>query len=223
MNFLSNDSLIGRFLGKIGDIVVINLLWIICSIPLITLGASTTALYFSSLKIIKDNDNSARKNFFKSFKENFKQSTIIWIIFFIIGIIIISDYWLFSNLSDKLGNLAVIGKYIFSAIGIIWFIIILYLFPVIAAFENTTKNLLKNAIIFSISHLPSTLIMMIITIFPVMLTITDYQLFPLYIFCWFFFGIGLIAYINSTIMMRIFKNYLPPEKDFSDDETWTLK
>ena len=79
--FFNYDNPVWRFIGKFWDVLVINFLWIICSIPIVTIGSSTTAMYYVTLKLARDEDGYTIQSFFKSFKENFKQATAIWLIF----------------------------------------------------------------------------------------------------------------------------------------------
>ena len=80
MKFLDIDSPIGQFLCRIGDIITLNFLWIICSLPLITLGASTTALYYTWMKQYREGDSPVHRYFFSSFKDNLRKSTAAWIL-----------------------------------------------------------------------------------------------------------------------------------------------
>ena len=82
------DNPVWRFIGKLGDLIILNILWMITSIPIVTIGASITALYYVTLKLVRDEDGYTIKSFFKSFKENFKQSTIIWLIMLVIGLLL---------------------------------------------------------------------------------------------------------------------------------------
>ena len=76
------DNPVWRFIGKLGDLIVLNILWTICSIPIFTIGASTTAVYYVTLKLVRDEDDSTIKAFFRSFKSNFKHpirtSPLVW-------------------------------------------------------------------------------------------------------------------------------------------------
>ena len=83
-----------------------------------------------------------------------------------------------------------------------------YVFPVIAAFKGTWKMQLKNALLFACSHLPSTLLIVVVSTLPMVMTWLDVGLLPLYACCWFFFGFGLTAYINSLLFYRMFRPYL---------------
>lgn len=66
------DNPVWRFIGKLGDLIILNILWIVCSIPVFTAGASTTAVYYVTLKLVRDEDDSTIRSFFRSFKSNFK-------------------------------------------------------------------------------------------------------------------------------------------------------
>ena len=78
--FFNYDNPVWRFIGKFGDLIILNVLWFVCSIPIFTIGASTTAVYYVTLKLARNDDGYTIRSFFKSFKENFKQATIIWLI-----------------------------------------------------------------------------------------------------------------------------------------------
>ena len=77
---LNLDGPVMQFITKIVYSVYLNILWFICCLPIVTIGASTTALYYVSLKIVKNEEGNLTKAFFHSFKENFRQGTAIWLI-----------------------------------------------------------------------------------------------------------------------------------------------
>ncbi|HAX53555.1 MAG TPA: hypothetical protein DIW07_01855, partial [Lachnospiraceae bacterium] len=82
------DNVVMRALSRVCDFILLNILWMICSIPLFTIGASTTALYTVMLKIVKNEEGYIVKGFFRAFKDNFKKGTIIWLIMSGIGIVL---------------------------------------------------------------------------------------------------------------------------------------
>ena len=92
MNWIDNG--VTRFLGKVADFMFLNLLWIVCSIPIITIGASTTAMYSVMLKLVKNEEGYIVKGFLKAFKENFRQSTLMWLLYLVFGIVIVVDFML---------------------------------------------------------------------------------------------------------------------------------
>ena len=87
------DNPIWRFIGKFWDLLIIHILWVICCIPIVTVGAATTAMYYVTLRLVRDDDGYTIRSFFKSFKENFKQATIIWMLFLVIGLILGFDVY----------------------------------------------------------------------------------------------------------------------------------
>lgn len=208
MNLLNEDNVIHIFLNKLGDIIVSNLLFLVCCIPIITIGPALTALYHCMLRTVKGNNNGTTKTFFRAFKENFCQSLIVWL-----GLLAVA-FILFLNIRFLQNTASVVSKPLFYvSLGIAGLVIILalYIFPVIAAFANTTVNLLKNAYVFAFLHFPSTLAIAVITILPMFMTYRDIKLMPLYACCWFFFGFGLTAYVNSLLLYRMFKPFLEKE------------
>lgn len=210
MNLLNEDNVIHIFLNKLGDIIVANLLFLVCCIPIITIGPALTALYHCMLRTVKGNNNGTTKTFFRAFKENFRQSLIVWLGLLAVGFI------LFLNIRFLQNTASVVSKPLFYvSLGIAGLVIILalYIFPVIAAFANTTMNLLKNAYVFAFLHFPSTLAIAVISILPMFMTYRDVKLLPLYACCWFFFGFGLTAYVNSLLLYRMFKAFLEKEDE----------
>lgn len=208
MNLLNEDNVIHIFLNKLGDIIVANLLFLVCCIPIITIGPALTALYHCMLRTVKGNNNGTTKTFFRALKENFRQSLIVWLGLLAVGFI------LFLNIRFLQNTASAVSKPLFYvSLGIAGLVIILalYIFPVIAAFANTTMNLLKNAYVFAFLHFPSTLAIAVISILPMFMTYRDVKLLPLYACCWFFFGFGLTAYVNSLLLYRMFKPFLEKE------------
>lgn len=91
------DNPVWRFIGKLGDLIILNILWIVCSIPVFTAGASTTAVYYVTLKLVRDEEDSTIRSFFRSFKSNFRQATGIWLIMLAAGIVLGFDFWFFVS------------------------------------------------------------------------------------------------------------------------------
>ena len=124
------DSPIMRFLSRVCDIMILNILCIVFCIPIIT-AASVTAMYTVTLKMVRGEESYIFKGFLKAFKENFKQSTIIWLIMAAIGIFIYVDYRATAFLP---GNMSTIFQILIGALGILYFMILVYVFPYTARF-----------------------------------------------------------------------------------------
>lgn len=218
MNFFNEDNFLVKALNTIGDVIIANILFVVCSIPIITIGPSFTALYHCMLRSVKGNNNGTIKTFFRAFKENFKQSLAIWLMFLAAFLILFCNISFLQQNTSGIANVFLIGTYSILVLAVIVF---LYVFPVIAAFHGTIKSHLKNAVSFASMQLPSTIAIAVISVFPVAVTFSDYELFLVYLTCWIFFAFGTIAYINSKIFYRMFKPYLG-EEDEEDDHTFFI-
>ena len=109
MRFFSYESRFSQLLMKLSCSCLLNILWFICSLPIFTIGASTTALYYACLKVIRDEESHAWELFFRSFKENFKQATQLWLILLGAGLFLGADgYILYHLRKSSTGSMAVI-------------------------------------------------------------------------------------------------------------------
>lgn len=113
-------------------------------------------------------------------------------------------------------------KFATLALIVVIIIINMYVYPVIAAFSGTLRQLVRNAFLFPFMHIVRTIIMLIVWVLPLYITYADLKLQPLYVFCWFFFLFAALALINSVMLYKSFKPYLPEEpadkvNDFYDD------
>lgn len=214
-SFFGLDSPLMRFLSRLADIFILNILFLICCAPVITIGASATALYTVTLKMARNEESYMVKGFWKAFKSNFKISTIVWLIMLVLGIILGLDYRITAAFTGVMGKVMQIAILI---IGTFYTITMLYLFPYIARFVNDVKNSLKNALLFSILNLPYTILIAVITIAPVFLTFLTGKTLAYGLFIWLFFGFAAIAYVNSLLFRKIFAKYEPQSEDSSPEQ-----
>lgn len=163
MGLFNYDNPLWRFVGRIWDLFILNLLWIICSVPIVTFGASTTAMYYCTLKIARDRDSGGVfAMFFHSFKENILQSSIIWIIMGVLGTAIVFDirFFLFYLIINN-AVLRMIVLTVTSFVALLWIFTFLYVFPIQAKFVNPIRQTLKLALLMSVKHLIRTVIMLV--------------------------------------------------------------
>ena len=198
------------FLSRLADLFWLNLLFIVCSIPIVTIGAASTALHYVTLKMAKDEEGYITKSYFKSFKDNFVQATVIWVIFLAILIVMILDLRIANgnNIADFFNDPAV-SNVVIVAVGVMCIVLMMtgtYVFPLLAQFDNTIKNTVKNAFLISIRHLPYTFLMIMITIIPVALIWFSPARLILVLIMF-----SATAYINSKFFNKIFVLYMPAE------------
>lgn len=210
MGFLTGEgSLFNRIFGFLGQMILLNFLWMVCSLPVITAGASTTALFYCTLKLHKDKDISVIRDFFKSFRQNFMQSTIAWALLLLAGGVLWMEKEVLSSMPGSMGQ---IFSWVLVAVAIPLAQITLYIFPTIAAFENKLGKLISNAFYFAVKKVGYALVVMIVTTLPMTMTLVDAKLFPVYLFIWLTVGFSLTAYGDSWFMWRLFKTYFPEEE-----------
>ncbi len=209
MNFLKFDNPIFAFLTRLCDIFILNILWVICSIPIVTIGAATTALYYSLIKINRERDSSISEMFFYSFKQNLKQACIMTMIFILGGLVLYVDIQICEIIDNAFG---IIIKAVIIALLICWEMIISYAFPLLAQFDNTIKNTIKNAFIISISNMGKTLIVVILNTVPIILYCVFPYFFAVSLPFWLLGGIALIAVINTKMFVEIFDKYITNEE-----------
>lgn len=196
------DNVVTRAMSRICDFMLLNLLWIICSIPVITIGASTAALYTVMLKLVKNEEGYIVKGFLTAFRDNFKKATIQWGILLAVGIIIGLDIRFAAFMQ---GAARAIFQSLFLVFAVIWLCAVIYTFPLTARYENTTKNTLKNALILSVGKLPYTLLMAIVTAGPVVLTLLNTRNLLIGTAIFIIIGVSLVAWVNSIILRRVFE------------------
>ena len=216
--FFNYDNPIWRFVGRLGDMILLNVLWILCSLPIVTIGASTTALYYCTLKIVRNEDDGDIKMFFKSFKLNFKQATIIWIPMLLLGMLLVFDFNFFGSALAGTGAARILLQGITIAMMVIWIFVFTYVWPLLSRFDNTVKNTVTNAAYMSIRYLGSTLSMLISDVIIIAIGYV-----ALYYMAWItafmvLMGYPLLAWVNSTMLDHIFEKYMPKQDPAKDKE-----
>lgn len=192
------DGPLMRFLSKLADLMIINLLTLILCIPVVTAGAALTSLHCIALKIVRGDDYSVFKDYFRSFKSNFRQATIIWIILLVAVAVMVGDYLVFTKSGIEFHDAF---KIIVMVLAVLVIFTAVYVFPVLARFENTVLKTLMNAMIMSLLQLPKTLIMIILYILPVAIAYYFLQILPLL----FLFGLSGPAWLSALLYNRFFR------------------
>ncbi len=214
--FHVNGPLIQFFL-TLRDFVVLNILWIIFCIPIITIGASTSALYAVTFKIAQDKDTYVGKQFMNAFKENVRQATKIELILFIPALCLGFGLFFWATFESVVGT-------VISTLCIIFLLMIIgtaiYAFPLLGRYENTTLQTIRNSLYFCMNNKPFTLIFMLLIAGGFILNVLTAP--TAVIMC--FFGYSFIAYINSYLMLKILKKWENPQtKEHQDSVSETTE
>ena len=184
MKIFDLDSPFMRVLGIISDLMILNILTLIMCIPVVTAGASFTAMHYCCLKLVRGKEYSMTKDFFHSFKDNLKQSTAIWLMFLLFSAVscfnLYSMYTNPTSLSPFVlgGTLVIIGLVLFAGTMV---------FPLQAKFVNKIPVTLRNSLLFSFRNFPRVLLMMLANLVPFALLLLGnigIMIFPLIVvFC----------------------------------------
>lgn len=195
--WFSLDSKLYKFGTILGDLIILTILWTLCSLPIITIGASTTALYYVTTRQISNREGYVTRDFFKSFKQNFVQSTIITVL---IGLIIVI---LYINTHSFVPDTTIdVIIYLIQYV-ILYEVLIfsIYVFPVLSRFNLKFGALIKTALFMANRHLLTTFSCAILL---VAMNFLLYRWGVFIILC-----AGVYAIVTSFMFMKIFRKYVP--------------
>ena len=218
MKFFSYESKFSQLLLKLCSSCMLNLLWIVCSLPIITVGASTTALYYASLKLVRDEDNHIAAQFFRSFRENFKQATVLWLILLGVGLFLGADGYILYHLRlISEGPAAVLWTLVLAVViaaAVVYVIVLLYVFPLLASVSNTNTAMLKNAFLIGTHYLFATILVFAIHFAMFFVVVAWFT--PLLVF-----GEGLCAMISAWLLNSVLIACSGTPEDKEPEETET--
>ena len=208
--FIFGETPVGNFLKCAVNLIILNLLWVLCSLPIITMGPATVALY-SSISALSRGEERMTSTFFKGFRRNFKQSLILWFITLLVGFLL---YWGLYIVSfwDTTRSFSLM---LLAVPCFIYLMILSYAFPLLAEFETSLSKLITNSILLSIGHFPRSIVMVVINLLPIL---AMYYL-PSWIICaifiWLPIGFALCAFINYKLLTPVFAPFRPKEPDIT--------
>ena len=200
MSLFRYDSPLMQLLTKAADLIWVNILVVLCSIPVFTAGAAISAMTSIIYKILHNEDVMVTREFFKAFAKNFKQATLIWLIMLVVEGVLAYDFYYSRQIgtafSEAMKTAAVV-------LFVLVYALILYVFPLQSHYYNKTKDIFKNAAILCIVHPVRTVLMLVIrAAFYVIavLIFFDYRFIPLLVV----FGISLPWYFCACVYMPVF-------------------
>lgn len=211
-----------RALSKLADLMWINILTMVCSIPIFTIGASFTAMHTAVYKLYKNEEGYITREFFKAFKANFKQSTLMWLLYLVIGLVLCGDIWLFY---EGLVDMGTVVKVIIGVALVVYLFSLAWVFVLQSRYENPIKYTMRNTIVVSMTHVLYSLMMIILFISPVVLLLLFSWAVPV---C-FLLGFSVPAFVQSILYSRIFDKIEHPEieeekkEDEENQDDWTLE
>lgn len=210
-NILNLESPLMQMLTRIGDLILLNVLFLICCLPVITAGASLAALHKMTQEIVYETDSSTVKGFFRAFKANFRQATGLWLIILFVAAGLFCDYLLIvtffsgsESVKWMIGLLVVLAILVVSVVS--------YMIPLLVRYENKLRQHMNNAVILSVIKLPRTLGLLLLTFLPFLILMLNINVFLQTLIFWLFIGFAFVVYMQTTLLKPVF-NELEQGKD----------
>ena len=196
----STEGKIYSGMQRIYQILLLNSIFIISCLPVVTIGAALASAYGTAYKMRDHSEGVLYKEYLRQLKLNMLPATKMWLLMLAaVGV----GFWTFPYLQGYMvGNK--LAYYLVMIVVTFLILMSLYLFPLIARFDNTLSGTIVNAMILSLKHLPQSIIVFFITIGG-LIVVPIY--FPKLLFAWLFTGIGTVIFINASILMNVFKKY----------------
>lgn len=197
MKFFSVDSPLYRFFNRLWDIIQLNFFWLLCCIPIVTIGASTAAAFHVCMKMVDDEEGYISKEFFKGFKENWKQGTIVGFLAILASYAVYLDVQIFEAVE---GN--PIGFLIVAMLsGFLFFLCLIYAYPLLVRYRNSLIGTLKNSFTIARRYFLRTLFLAFILMIEIIVWIYNSTT----LFIGFLIGPACIMFTIAGMALRIFQ------------------
>ena len=202
-NLFNLDTPLMQMLTRVGDMIIINFLTIICSLPIITAGAAISATHRIMQDFLMDNETTIVRTYFRAFKENFKQATLVWLALVVIIAALLADVFLINLFIQ--GSLRSFFVILLSAVALIVFAISMYIFPLLTRYRNTLPQHLRNSLILMITKLPRTIGMMALHALPFVILWLSYNVFLQTLIFWLFVGASFTIFMDTFLLKPVFQ------------------
>ena len=213
-NFFSPDSKIMRAMGRLGDLILLNFFFLLCCVPVVTVGAAHTALYTVCFRFGTDRERGTVKSFFQAFRANLRQSTLVWLIILLCGVTAALNAYVFYLMPGDIRYSFIL----FALLFILALFIFSYAFPLLSQFDNRTFSTLKNALVLSLGYLPRSLVMVALNVLPWVLLLVDIILFFQAGLIWVMVYFAAAAYLNTVLLRKVFAPYLPEDEQTREED-----
>lgn len=206
MKLLDPDSPIMSFLARVADLVILNVLWLLCCLPVVTAGASTTAMYHVVRHLQEESISSVTRDFFRSFKSDFRQATPVYLLLLIPTAAVVMNAWILSAQSSDVVPVYVRAIWMVSALMLTF--VVSFVYPVMAYFDDTVWKTLRTAAVLAVAKLPRTVLISAINLLPIIMLFVSLPFFLRSSIFWLLIGGSLTAYLNMLILRPVFKKII---------------
>lgn len=203
------DSPFMQKLAMVGNLIVLNLLWLLCCLPVITAGAATAAMHTVIFQYITGTEDAVFKPYLRALCKNFRQGTIFWIPLLLVALLLGWNLLYFAGLESS-GSDFFFG--IFIVIGILMVILLTYAFPLMARYESPLGHIIRNSYLLFFMEFRRSVFILVVEILPWATLLLFPNLFMRLGILWFFLGGSAIAYWNDKVLLRIFEKHQRKEE-----------
>lgn len=207
MKLFNPDSPLMSFLTRLADLVILNLLWLVCCVPVVTIGASTTAMYHVLRHLQDGGVTSITRDFFQSFKSDFKQATLVYLVLLIPTVAVVMNAWILSGQSSDVVPVYVRAVWMVSVLLLTF--VVSFVYPVMAYFDDTVWKTLRTAAVLAVAKLPRTILISILNLLPIIVMFVSFAFFLQSSIFWLLIGGSLTGYLNMLILKPVFKKLIP--------------
>lgn len=208
-SIFSYEGMLFRITERIGNLVLLNFLYLLFCIPVVTIGPATVALRYVTLKYAANEEDRVWAPFIHSFKQNLKQGIQVGLITTGLGVFLAFDlYYIYQMVSDGIAFEKLILVLV-SLACVVYLMATGYIYPLLARYDNSLKQMLRTAVILAIRHLPATICLAIISAAPILMLMYTPVTFMLALSFYFFIGFSTIAFLQDKLIVRIFWQYTP--------------
>lgn len=196
--FFNFDGPFNRYGGFVADMLILSLMWLLFSLPLITIGASTSAMFYVSTRRIADREGYITSDFWYAFKSNFKRATALWGLLFVAIFLLWFNIYNIDIVGGAIANFILPAQFVFLIVVVL---ITVYIFPMTARFDMSVWQTIKSSFFMAIRHV-FTSVTCVVLFFALLI---GSMIIPIIIFL----APGIYAICSSYLLMRVFKKYRP--------------
>ena len=199
-DLLNPEGVFFQFLSRVGDLIILNFLFIVCCVPVVTAGAAYAALCKVCMDMIYEQEGGIFKGFFQAFRENFKQATGVWIAELIVIVSLVCDGLLIMSFFPG-------GKAMYILLGILAFLVLCvctHMIPLLIRYRNTLRQHLGNAMVLTVIRLPRTVLMILISALPLIVFLLSATVFFDTLVFWLAIGLAVTVYLNMNLYKAVY-------------------
>lgn len=187
------DGKVNRALGVVRNLMVLGLIALICCIPVVTIGASLTALNYVALRVARGEEGYIVRDFFRSFRESFRSSTIIWMGMLALLVLFVMDSYIMNHSASAYPDaMKIVLAVALAAV----LLVMTYMFPMISKFQNSIKGYVRNGVMMTFLNLPRAIVMLVLYALPSVIGGYFFEIMPLTLI----FGLSLPAWLSARFL-----------------------